>query len=160
MSEVAISNEIVQWTRNDVSPTVGQGKYLTEQNLAAVLNKAIPNYVTSGLTVPTSASLTATITAGGAFLSGYKVTTTATNITVGASATTYLWLFLKKDVDGNVTEAKFEINTSGTATYPDSLLLAVLTSSGTAITAVSDRAARSPYSGEALPFWAAVRYKF
>lgn len=59
------------------------------------------NYVSSGLTTPTGASLTQTITAGSAFIAGNPVSVNATSHTFGANVDTYRdltpsgsWLFV------------------------------------------------------------------
>ncbi len=142
MSDVEITNELVQFTKNDVSAVAGQGRYLTEQSLADVL-EILGSFVLSGLTLPTSVSLTSTMAAGVAFVKGYRVTTTATNLTFGASATSYVWLELVKDGSDLVTKAVFEILTTTTPTRPDFVPLCVVTTSGSAITAVQDISFRS-----------------
>jgi hypothetical protein len=143
MSITSITEEIVQFTKNDIGTATGEGKYLTEQSLAAVLSEAIPGYVKSGLTIPTGASLTQQITAGVAFVSGYRVTTTATNLTFPAASVLYVFLSLVKDAEDLVTEAVFEITTSTTPTYPDYLAVARITTDGSAVTKSEDISFRS-----------------
>lgn len=150
MAIVSITGETVQFTHNDIGASTGKGKYLTEQSLASVLAAAIQNYAISGLNVPTGASLTQQISAGSAFVGGYRVTAPATNLTFGGSATSYVFLSVVKDGDGLVTEAVFEVTTSTSPTNPDYLLLARVTTSGSAVTAVEGLAPRSSSSGSEL----------
>ncbi len=72
-----------------------------------------------------------------------------------------MWLVLLVDGDGRVTEAKFEHNTAGTPSYAHYLPLAIVTTSGSAVTAVKDVAPRTQFGGAGpLPYWAAVRRAF
>jgi len=142
MSEVAISGETVRFTRNDVGPAVGDGRLFTEQKNAEIMALLADNRVVTGGVLPTSANLTTTVSACIAFIKGYYVDAPATNVTVGAGVVTYVILSLKVDGDGNVTEAIYELNTTGVATYPKNIVLGRLTSSGAAITSTEDLAPR------------------
>lgn len=141
MSEVSITGDIVRPTRNDVGDN-GQGRFWTEQTMTKTLRAAITDRVVSGGDVPTSVNLTTTISAMVALINGYQVETPATNITAPSGSTVFVFCALKKDGDDNVTEAIFEVSTSSTPTYDDSILLARLTTSGSAITASRDFAPR------------------
>lgn len=156
MAEIAIVGEIVNPTRNDVGGG-GEGRFWTEQKITQMFDASAPSQVKSGLEMAVSATLTSPVSAGVALLKGYRVETTETNITVPDASVTYLMLQLVKDVDGNVTEAVFEINATGVPTNPDSMLIAVITSAGGAITDVRDYSPRGIVGGlTPLIFWGIV----
>ena len=90
--------------------------------------------IASGLTTTTSATLSGTLTAGVAYVIGQRVPYAGSTYTVAASSTSYL--------DLSNTGALTVTTTSGTVTA-NSLRLWSVTSSATAITAVSQIAATS-----------------
>jgi hypothetical protein len=107
-------------------------------SLAETRKRGFVNFVSSGYTVPTSASLTATIAAGVAFVNGLYVSRTAVAKTFTASKDTYIDLLdngtiVYIAVTNNVgTGFPISTNTDGTA----GLRLAKVVTSATAITSV------------------------
>lgn len=97
------------------------------------------SFVKSGLIIPTSGSLSATMTSGVAYVNGKKLTVSATPLTVSASKDTYIYL---KD-DGTVIQSNSVSNnaTSPTATTNSdgstALLVGIVISSGSAITTIN-----------------------
>jgi hypothetical protein len=92
------------------------------------------NFTVSGQLPATSANLASDISAGTSYVSGYRVATGATNHTYTASKDTYVYIsnggyFIYSEVANGATAP---------TTPTDSLLLAKVVSSGTALTSVSD----------------------
>lgn len=146
MADFSPTNPTVTFTKNDIGPTAGAGKFVTEGSFHTMQAELVDDFVASGLTLPaTSASLSISVALGVAYVSGYRVSIPgATSVSVSASSTSYLFLKLNRDGDNNVDSVEFEVNTSGTAPA-DSLLLYTITSGLTTITATNDLAPRGRY---------------
>jgi uncharacterized protein with putative carbohydrate binding module len=139
MPDVAIANETIFPTANDVAQTAGEGETLMEKKLYPWVNKWNDfNFVLTGFVLPaSSANLDLNIPPGEAWISGFHVIVPgATTITFGASVTSHLFLKLIK-VSTLVTEAKFEHNTTGAAP-DDSVYIGTVTTSGSAVTSTQD----------------------
>lgn len=127
-------------TVNDVAPSAGGGKVLTEANLAYWLKQLLgQNFVLSGFTVPaSSADLTLSVALGEAMIGGYRVVKDAAeNVTCAASATNHIYLKLTRDASQNVTGAVFEVNTTGTAPA-DSVKIATAVAGVSSISSTTD----------------------
>lgn len=128
---------------NDVhgSLATGWGKTHYELNMSAYLIASLHphNFVRTGGKIPASSgTLSITIPACTALINGRYVSVDAQSITVGASVTTYLFLKLLKDANGNVSSVAYETNTTSTAPA-DSILMGTLVSNGSSITSTTDR---------------------
>lgn len=118
----------------------GAGKVLTEANLVSWLKPLLGgNFVVSGFTVPaSSATLNLDVAAGESLLSGYRVVIdTTTTLAMTASVTNHIYLKLTRDASQNVTEATFEVNTTGTAPA-DSVKIATATADASTVTSTAD----------------------
>lgn len=147
MADYSPTNPQVRFTKNDIGATAGAGKYVTEQAFAGMQAELTDDFVSSGMTLPsTSGTLNIDLALGVAYVSGFRVSLpSATTLTVGASTTSYVFLRLDVDADGNVNAVKVEVNTTGTAPAR-SIPLATITSAASTITATADRAPRGRFS--------------
>lgn len=145
MAQFPVTGETVFPTFNNVAATAQEGKRWSEPKVTewikAIVNNK--NYVASGMLVSgVSGTLNFTIPSGTALLQGYFSIIPATVVTAAASATTYVFLRLLRDVNGFVTDAVFE--TQLTTTPPaDSMFICSLTAGVSTITSVKDLAVRS-----------------
>lgn len=126
---------------NDVrgSLAAGWGKTMYESNVGPYLANILSqgSYAFSGLVLPaTSASLSITVGAGTAMISGYYVAVDATAVTVGASVTSFCYLKLTLDSNNNVSAVKYETNTTGTQPT-NSILVGKIVSGGSTITSTN-----------------------
>lgn len=146
MGDHAITNEKVFPSVNDVNGgTTNDGRAFTEENFINVSNNLTGiNHVISGLTVPgSSGNLNINVAAGQAIISGRFIDVPgSTQVTCTDSTTNYLYLKFNLDGDGDVTDAEYEVNTSGTQPA-DSVYLASLVASGGAITSTTDMRPRT-----------------
>ena len=101
----------------------------------------LPDFVVSGLTIPTSSNLTASSTSGVAFITGIKTNVPSDyGYTYQASMDTYV------DVDntGVYHRTPVALASAAPAIYANSIRIAKVTTSGTAITSVTDLRALKP----------------
>jgi len=143
MAEFVSPDELIFPTRNDVSPTLNQGKRWSEETLNLWLSKFTASFIESGFTLPaTDPDLNIDVSAGTALLDGYLVDfpTTITVIAIDDSLS-FLFLRLKK-TSGVVTEGVLAIEASDVAAGPEEILIAQITAAGGVITATLDLAAR------------------
>lgn len=157
MADFDPTDPIVRYTENDIGPSAGDGKDVTEQSFAEIISEIVQNFVDNGLTLPaTSASLSIDLAAGVCYVSGYRVEIpNAVSLTVGASVTSYVFLRLDRDGDNNVEAVKIEVNTTGSQPA-DSIWLATIVSGGTTITSTRDRAQRGKYGDFEVLFHAGL----
>ena len=97
------------------------------------------DYIINGFTVTAGSGLAVSITSGKARLKGLFVHNTATETvsSLTASQTNYVWITLTRDGNGEAESWNFTKGTS--ATVPtDSVLVAKVTTSGSAVTAVDE----------------------
>jgi len=97
------------------------------------------DYIINGFTVTAGSGLAVSITSGKARLKGLFVHNTATETvsSLTASTTNYVWITLARDGNGEAESWNFTKGTS--ATVPtDSVLVAKVTTSGSAVTAVDE----------------------
>lgn len=128
---------------NDVrgSLAVGKGKIIYEENLGTkLMGSLLPNnYTVSGGVLPgSSASLTIAVPAVVALLAGRYVSVDAQNVTVGASVTTYLFLKLLTDANGNASSVKYETAVVNTSPPANSTPIGSLISGVGTITSTAD----------------------
>lgn len=123
-----------------ITQTPGQGA--NNSTPFAQYGDLFSDAIMSGLTTATSSTLTGTLAAGSAYVLGQRVAYAGGNYTVGASATSYLDL----SNTGVLT-----VSTSATVTA-NSLRLATVTSSATAITGVVVTADVYPDRVQGAPF--------
>lgn len=126
---------------NDVQATgAGDGANLLEQSFVQLLGTLIgQNFVVSGFTLPaTDADLTIPVALGVAVLDGHYVNVDApVNVVCADDDLNYIFLKLTKDGGGNVSDAVFEANVTGTPPT-DSVLIGTATAASGAITATTD----------------------
>ena len=152
MADFSIVDELVFPSHNEVAPVGSEdaASDLAEQTTAQLIKgiAQASDYVESGLTVPsTSGTLNIDVALGVAFISGLRINIPgATTVTVSPSTTNHLFLKLTRDVNGDVDEALFEINTSGTPPA-DSIKIATLVADATTITSTTDA---RPLTAQAL----------
>lgn len=103
-------------------------------------------FVTSGLLPVTSATLTSNVSAGVAFINGYRVSKVATAQTYAASMDTYLDI----SQTGVFTQSAVALGGTQPSVAANSARLAKVVTSGTAITSVTDLARRS-LAGVSVP---------
>lgn len=154
MADYSPTSPLVRFTKNDIGATAGAGKLVTEQAFHGMQAELTEDFVVTGLTLPsTSVTLDISLALGTAYVSGFRVDLpNATTLSVGASTTSYAFLRLDKDGDGNVDAVAIEVNTTGTQPA-DSIPLAVIVSGGSTITSTQDRAPRGRYNRlEALTY--------
>lgn len=96
-------------------------------------------YVDTGLTPATSTDLTSDISAGTAYVNGYRVTKTATSKTYTASKDTYVDI----DQDGTFTYSEVANGATEPAVATNSARLAKVVTDGDNITSVTDMANRT-----------------
>lgn len=113
---------------------------LTERVFADSINprvrdyELIGDYNYSGMLPVTSANLTSNISAGTSYVSGYRIVTDATAHTYTATKDTYVYI----DKNGTFQYSEVAVGATAPTTPADSLILAKVTTSGAAITAVED----------------------
>lgn len=126
MPDVSISAHVFP-SANDLfisgAQSAGAGKVLSEQNLAdywlasllTLAGGSVNHYVISGGVLPaSSANLTLAVPAVTALIAGRIVrVTSSTNLTLPASATSYIFLKALTDANGNISSVAFEHNTTG-----------------------------------------------
>ena len=139
MGSTAVTNDRIWPSQNDVNGGVsGEGKTWLE--LAhRLMNLSIKNEnsLISGGALVTSATLVEPVPSGEAYIDGRYVSWPATNVTLPASSTSHLFVKVVKSA-GLVTGVEIEDNTSGTPPA-DSVKLGTATTSGSAITSVTDQ---------------------
>lgn len=140
MGNTNITTPLVHPSQNDVNGGVANdGKRILEKYVREWL-KALNgiNYQITGNALPTSAAdLVLIVPAGSAFLAGYYVTWSQTNVTLPSSSTSHLFVKLISS-GGLATNVQIEDNTSGT--YPaDAIKLGTVVTSGSAITSSTDQ---------------------
>lgn len=120
---------------NEVNPRVRDSEIL---GITVDSTTASNAYVASGLLPATDASLTSNISAGTTYINGYRVVKTATAHTYTASKDTYV------DVSqtGTFTYSEVSVGAAAPSVAANSARLAKVTTSGTAITTVTDLANR------------------
>lgn len=121
--------------------SAGDGRNSYEKNLAdrwlAFLFSQ--NCVISGGLLVTSGTLTMAVPTGKAYLAGRFVEWQATNVTFPASNTSHVWVRVLRDGSTNASSVVIEHNTTGTdPSAADSTKLGTVTTSGSAITGVTD----------------------
>ncbi len=143
MADFSIVDELVFPSHNEVAPVGSEddASDLAEQTTAQLI-KGISksrDYVESGFTVPSSsASLNIDVALGVAFISGLRVDVPgATTITASPSTTNHVYLKFTRDGNGDVDEALFEVNTTGTPPA-DSIKIATLVAGVGTITSTTD----------------------
>lgn len=120
---------------DEVSPRVRDSELLSvTYDTTSVSN----SYVVTGLTPATDATLISNISAGTAYINGYRVAKTATSHTYTASMDTYVDL----SQTGVYTYSEVAVGASAPSVAPNSARLAKVTTTGTAITVVTDLANR------------------
>lgn len=97
------------------------------------------DYIINGFTVTAGSGLAVSITSGKARLKGLFVHNTATETvsSLTASQTNYIWITLTRDGNGEAESWNFTKGTSSTVPT-DSVLVAKVTTSGSAVTAVDE----------------------
>lgn len=120
---------------DEVNPRVRDGELL---GIGVDSTTTQSSFVYTGLIPATSANLTSNISAGTAYINGYRVVKTATSKTYTASMDTYV------DLSQTGVYTFSEVSVGGTApsVASNSSRLARVTTSGTAITTVTDLANR------------------
>lgn len=126
-----------------------QADSLTELEMADDINPRIrwdegfQDWVYTGLQPATSANLTSDISAGTAYVNGYRVNkASATSKTYTNTKDTYVDI----DYTGTFHYTEAVRMAAAPAVYTDSIRLAVVTSQGTALTQVTDLRVLTPYS--------------
>jgi hypothetical protein len=113
---------------------------ITSYDLATAINpvtfrdEAFNDFTYTGMLPPTSASLSSTTTAGVSYVNGVRVETSATAHTYTASKDTYVYI----NAGGYFEYSEVANGASATTTPANSLLLAKVVTSGTAVTSVAD----------------------
>lgn len=97
-------------------------------------NEIVGSFTYTGQLPVTSANLTSNISAGTSYVEGYRVVTASTSKTYTASKDTWVYI----DKDGTFQYVETSLGGSQPTTPANSLLLAKVTTSSTAITAVTD----------------------
>lgn len=120
---------------DEVNPTVRDSELL---GVTVDTTSAQAAYVYTGLTPATSATLTSNVSAGTAYINGFRVVKGATAQTYVASMDTYLDI----SQTGTYTQSAVAVGGVAPAVAANSARLAKVTTSGTAITAVVDLANR------------------
>lgn len=150
MVDFAVTDEVIWPTDGDVGVADGDGDGLFEIPMTSWMAKATQTpYVVSGLTVPaTDPDLNVNVDPGVAVIDGKLVTIPgATAITLMDSAINYLFLKLNK-MGNKVTDAEFEVNTTGTPPA-DSVKLAEMVAAGGAMTGSTDCRVLAPFTSGA-----------
>lgn len=148
MTDVAVPNDTIFPSANDVAAVAGDGKLAYERNLQRWLQGAIgiggpalfANRVITGLRLlPGSTNLDQIVQAGQALLSTRWVDIPETTLTsLAASSTVHVYLKLSRDGNQNATGAVLEHNTTGVKPA-DSVYLGTATTNGSQVTAVTDK---------------------
>lgn len=113
---------------------------ITSTDLAAAINptnfrdEAFNDWTFTGMLPPTSANLSATISAGTSYINGVRVVTAATAHTFTASKDTYTYI----NAGGFFDYVEVANGAAAPSTPANDLLLAIVISNGTAITSVTD----------------------
>ena len=97
-------------------------------------NELLGSFTYTGHLPATSATLTSNISAGTSYVNGYRVVTAATSKTYTASKDSWLYI----DQNGTFQYVELATGSAQPTTPANSLLLAKVTTSGTAITSVTD----------------------
>ncbi len=143
MADFAIVDELIFPTHNEVAPVGDEddASDLAEQTVSQLIKGVAQasNYAESGLTVPsTSVDLDIDVALGVAFITGERINVPgATTVTVSPSTTNHLFLKMNRDINGDVDDAEYEVNTTGTPPA-DSIKLATLVADGVGITSTVD----------------------
>lgn len=151
MADVAIVDEVVRFTRNDVkgaADPVGTGRRVGEQVFSEFVSQFAQNYVNNGLNVTDGGGLNASVASGQAFISGYDTIIPNSTLVLQADNTTN-HLYLKLDtsvVSGEtlVDSASYEQNTTGIAPA-FSVKLAVIITSGGSISSITEVFPETPF---------------
>lgn len=120
---------------DEVNPRVRANELL---GVGVDTTSAQASFIYTGLTPATSATLTSDISFGTAYINGYRVPKTATSNTYTASMDTYVDL----SQTGTYTFSAVAVGATAPSVAANSARLAKVTTSGTAITAVTDLANR------------------
>jgi hypothetical protein len=114
------------------------GSNVSSKDWEKYFGKWFPNGVFDGLQVTAGSGLNVNISAGSGHINGYFIESDATETrAVNASTTNYVWCKLNRDESGFVTGWNFQITTSSTPPS-DSILLATVETSSSAVTSVTD----------------------
>lgn len=129
-----INGSIEGGSQNIRAGSITSSDLATAINPVTFRNEAFNDWTYSGMLPSTSASLNTTISAGVSYVNGVRVETAATAHTFTASKDTYLYI----DAGGFFNYVEVANGASAPATPSNELLLAVVVTSGTAITSVTD----------------------
>lgn len=143
ISNLQLTNTTIEnWANGNVEGggiNIKAGSINTSDLSAAVSpinrwDESFNDYTVSGMLPATSANLASDISAGVSYVSGYRVETAATNHTYTASKDTYVYI----NKGSYFVYSEVANGASAPATPSNTLLLAKVVTSGSAITSVSD----------------------
>ena len=127
-------------TNNDVAQVAGDGRIFTEKNVADWMGAFtdLNDWVVSGLEPSNPSGLQLTISAGKAFVKGYLLDEEQQTIVLTDNVTQGIYLQLTRDAGGNVDGSQLLQSPTLVPGVADSVLLAVVTTSGGTITSLDD----------------------
>ena len=143
MGSTNVTNGLAWPSQNDANGGVtGDGKtWLELKHRLLSLSQRSENYVVSGGLLVTSGTLVLAVPQGEAYIDGRYVSWSATNVTLPASNTSHIFVKLVKSaslVQGGGGGIQIEDNLTGTPPS-DSVKLGTATTSGSAVTSVTDQ---------------------
>ncbi len=139
-------NTIMNWANGAVEDvnlarqTLTQGVFADSANPRVRDSELLGDFTYTGMLPPTSASLTATTTAGTSYVGGYRIVTSATSKTYTASKDTWVYI----DQNGAFQYVEVANGAAQPTTPANSLLLAKVVTSGAAVTSVTDQRQLTP----------------
>lgn len=130
-----INGNIEGGSQNIKAGSITSAELATAVSPVTFRNEAFNDWTFSGMLAPTSASLSSTISAGVSYVNGVRIQSSDTAHTFTASKDTYVYI----NAGGFFEYSEVTLGATAPATPVNDLLLFKATTSGTAVTSVSDQ---------------------